>query len=231
MTDKHVAIVTGASRGMGAAIVSAYAEAGSSVVANSRSIAPSTNPAIVVAPGDVSDPATAGRVVDEAMRRFGRIDSLVNNAGVYISKPFGDYTQADYDLLLSTNIAGFFHFTQRVLRVMEQQRRGHILTITATIAEQTVEGVPTALSSLTKGGLDAATRSLAIEYAGRGIRVNAVSPGEIDTSANAHPSANAVPHIGRVEDVVSAVMYLERAPYVTGEILHVDGGRSAGCWS
>jgi NAD(P)-dependent dehydrogenase (short-subunit alcohol dehydrogenase family) len=207
------------------------------VVANARAIAPNTNPKVVTVPGDVGDPATAGRVVEEAVGRFGRLDSLVNVAGVYISKPFADYTQADYDALLSTNIAGFFHFTQRALRVMEQQGWGHVVTITATIAEQPVEGVPTVLSSLTKGGLNAATKALAIEYATRGIRVNAVSPGVIDTGAAPEPTPSApgarapVPRIGHVRDVVAAVLYLERAPFVTGEISHVDGGRSAGCWT
>jgi len=237
MTDEKVVIITGASRGIGAALVSAYAEAGYAVVANARAIGPSTNPKVVAVPGDVGDPATAGRVVDEAVRRFGRLDSLVNGAGIYISKPFADYTQADYDALLSTNVAGFFHLTQRALRVMEQQGWGHVVTITATIAEQPVEGVPTVLASLTKGGLNAATKALAIEYAARGIRVNAVSPGVIDTSTAPEPTPSApgapaaVPRIGRVRDVVAAVLYLEGAPFVTGEISHVDGGRSAGCWS
>jgi NAD(P)-dependent dehydrogenase (short-subunit alcohol dehydrogenase family) len=237
MSAEHVVIVTGASRGIGAAIVVAYADAGSMVVANSRSIEPSANPKIVAVPGDVSEAATADRVVDEAVRRFGRIDSLVNNAGVYISKPFGEYTRADYDLLLATNIAGFFHLTQRVLRVMERAGRGHIVNITATIADQPVQGVPTVLSSLTKGGLNAATKALAIEYAPSGIRVNAVSPGVIDTSMDPQPAARAaataepVARIGYVRDIASAVMYLERAPFVTGQIVHVDGGRSAGCWS
>jgi NAD(P)-dependent dehydrogenase (short-subunit alcohol dehydrogenase family) len=234
MTDDKVVIITGASRGIGAALVSAYAEAGYAVVANARAIAPGTNPKVVAVPGDVGDPATAGSVVDEAVRRFGRLDSLVNVAGIYISKPFSDCTQADYDALLSTNIAGFFHLTQRALRVMEPQGYGHVLTITATIAEQPVEGVPTVLSSLTKGGLNAATKALAIEYAARGIRVNAVSPGVIDTSTAAEPPSRApgaVPRIGLVGDVVAAVLYLEGAPFVTGEISHVDGGRSAGCWS
>lgn len=237
MTDNKVAIITGASRGIGAALVSAYTEAGYAVVANARAIGAGTNSKVVPVPGDVGDPATAGRVVDEAVRRFGRVDSLINDAGVYLSKPFMDYTQADYDALLSTNIAGFFHLTQRVLPVMELQGWGHILTITATIAEQPVEGVPTVLASLTKGGLNAATKALAIEYAARGIRVNAISPGVIDSSPapeatfSAPGAPAAVPRAGRVRDVVAAALYLEAAPFVTGEISHVDGGRSAGCWS
>ena len=234
MTDEKVVIITGASRGIGAALVSAYAEAGYAVVANARAIGPSTNPKVVAVPGDVGDPATAERVVDKAVRRFGRLDSLVNGAGIYISKPFTDYTQADYDALLATNIAGFFHLTQRALRVMVQQGWGHVLTITATLAEQPVEGVPTVLASLTKGGLNAATKALAIEYAARGIRVNAISPAEIDTRAGPGPLPSApagVPRIGHVRDVVAAALYLEGAAFVTGEISHVDGGQSAGCWS
>jgi NAD(P)-dependent dehydrogenase (short-subunit alcohol dehydrogenase family) len=237
MSNEKVVIITGASRGVGAALASAYAEAGYALVANARAIGPSTNPKVVAVPGDIGDPATAERVVDEAVRRFGRLDSLVNDAGIYISKPFTEYTQADYDALLSTNIAGFFHLTQRALRVMERQGYGHVLTITATIAEQPVEGVPTVLASLTKGGLNAATKALAVEYAARGIRVNAVSPGVIDTRAAPYPVAStsdapaAVPRIGRVRDVVAAALYLESASFVTGEILHVDGGRSAGCWT
>jgi NAD(P)-dependent dehydrogenase (short-subunit alcohol dehydrogenase family) len=237
MTDDKVVIITGASRGVGAALASAYAQAGYAVIANARAIASGTNPKVVAVPGDVGDPATSERVVDEAVGRFGRLDSLVNDAGIYISKPFTDYTQADYDALLSTNIAGFFHLAQRALRVMEQQGWGHVLTITATIAEQPVEGAPTALASLTKGGLNAATKALAIEYAARGIRFNAVSPGVIDTSTATGPMLGnpgapaAVARIGHVRDVVAAALYLENARFVTGEISHVDGGRSAGCWN
>ena len=170
--------------------------------------------------------------MSEGIDGFGRLDTLVNNAGAYISKPFTQYTLADFDLMLSTNLAGFFHITQRAARVMETQGWGHIVNITATVAEQPVKGVP--LASLTKGGLNSVTKALAIEYASRGIRVNAVSPAIIRT----HPEASyagleaQIPlgRIGEIQDVVSAVMYLENAPYVTGEISHVDGGQSAGHW-
>jgi NAD(P)-dependent dehydrogenase (short-subunit alcohol dehydrogenase family) len=172
--------------------------------------------------------------MSEGLDGFGRLDTLVNNAGAYISKPFTQYTLADCDLILSTNLVGFFHITQRALRLMETQGWGHIVNITATVAEQPVKGVPAVLASLTKGGLNSATKALAIEYASRGIRVNAVSPSIIRT----HPEASyagleaqtPLGRIGEVQDVVSAVMYLENAPYVTGEISHVDGGQSSGHW-
>ncbi|HLY02894.1 MAG TPA: SDR family oxidoreductase [Candidatus Cybelea sp.] len=229
-----VVIITGASHGIGEGLVAAYRAAGYGVVASALSIGPSTDPNIVNVAGDISDPATADLIMSEGVDRFGRLDSLVNNAGAYISKPFMQYTQADFDLMLSTNLAGFFHITQRALRVMQTQGWGHIVNITATVAEQPVKGVPAALASLAKGGLNSVTKALAIEYASCGIRVNAVSPTLIRT----HPEASyagletQIPlgRIGEIQDVVSAVMYLENAPYVTGEISHVDGGQSAGHW-
>ncbi len=172
--------------------------------------------------------------MSEGVDRFGRLDTLVNNVGAYISKPFTQYTMADYELMLSTNLGGFFHITQRALGRMERQGRGHVVNITATVAEQPVKGVPAALASLAKGGLNSVTKALAIEYASRGIRVNAVSPTLIKT----HPEVSyaglewQIPlgRIGEIHDVVAAVMYLENATYVTGEISHVDGGQSAGHW-
>jgi NAD(P)-dependent dehydrogenase (short-subunit alcohol dehydrogenase family) len=236
MTDNKVAIITGASQGIGAGLVSAYRDAGYNVIANSCSIDVSTNPNIVNVAGDIGDPKTADRIMNEGVERFGRLDTLVNNAGIYMTKPFTEYTQADYDSLISTNLTGFFYITQRALRVMERQARGHIVNITTTVAEQPANGVPAVLTSLTKGGLDAATKSLAIEYASRGIRVNAVSPGIIKTqtlSESTYATLAAMHPLGRmgdVGDVVSAVMYLEQASFVTGEISHVDGGQSAGHW-
>jgi NAD(P)-dependent dehydrogenase (short-subunit alcohol dehydrogenase family) len=234
MIDEKVVIITGASHGIGAGIVTAYRDAGYRVIASALSIGTSTDSNVLNVAGDISDPKTADLIMSEGVDRFGRLDALVNNAGVYISKPFTEYTSADYDLMLSTNLAGFFHITQRALRVMQAQGWGHIVNITATVAEQPVKGVPAALASLTKGGLNSVTKALAIEYASRGIRVNAVSPIIIRT----HPEASyagletQIPlgRIGEIHDVVSAVMYLENAPYVTGEISHVDGGQSAGHW-
>ena len=234
MIDEKVAVITGASHGIGEGLVAAYRDAGFKVVASALSIGHSTDPNVRNVAGDISNPKTADLIISEGVDGFGRLDTLVNNAGAYISKPFTQYTQADFDLMLSTNLAGFFHITQRALRVMEAQGWGHIVNITATVAEQPVKGVPAALASLTKGGLNSVTKALAIEYASCGIRVNAVSPTIIRT----HPEASyagleaQIPlgRIGEIQDVVSAVMYLENAPYVTGEISHVDGGQSAGHW-
>jgi NAD(P)-dependent dehydrogenase (short-subunit alcohol dehydrogenase family) len=232
--DEKVAIVTGASHGIGEGLVAAYRAVGFKVVANALSIGRSTDPNVRNVAGDISNPETAELIMSEGVDGFGRLDTLVNNAGAYISQPFTQYTLADFDVMLSTNLAGFFHITQRALRRMETQGWGHIVNITATVAEQPVAGVPAALASLAKGGLNSVTKALAIEYASRGIRVNAVSPTLIKT----HPDASyagleaQIPlgRIGSIQDVVAAVMYLENAPYVTGEISHVDGGQSAGHW-
>ncbi|HEY3676853.1 MAG TPA: SDR family oxidoreductase [Candidatus Tumulicola sp.] len=234
MTDKKVVVITGASHGIGAGLVDAYRSAGFRVVANALDIGPSTDPDVLNVAGDITDPATADRIMSEGVDKFGRVDTLINNAGAYISKPFTQYTQADCNVMLSTSLAGFFYITQRVLSRMEAQGSGHVVTITATAAEQPVKGVPAVLVSMVKGGLNSATKSLAIEYASRGIRVNAVSPIIIRT----HPEAAydglewQIPlgRIGEIGDVTAAVMYLENASYVTGEISHVDGGQSAGHW-
>ena len=232
--SRKVAIVTGASQGIGAGLVKAFRDRDYRVVANSRSIKPSSDPDIVTIAGDIADRAVAERIVQEALSRFGRIDTLVNNAGVFVAKPFTDYTAEEYASILSVNLNGFFHVTQLAVAAMEKQGSGHIVTITTTLAEQAIEGVPSVLASLTKGGLNAATKSLAIEYAKRGIRVNAVAPGVIKTPMHA-PATHAalaslhpVGRLGDIGDVTDAVLYLESAGFVTGEILHVDGGQSAG---
>jgi len=232
--SRKVAIVTGASQGIGAGLVKAFRDRDYRVVANSRSIKPSSDPDIITIAGDIGDRAVAERIVQEALSRFGRIDTLVNNAGVFVAKPFTDYTAEEYASILSVNLNGFFHVTQLAVAAMEKQGSGHIVTITTTLAEQAIEGVPSVLASLTKGGLNAATKSLAIEYAKRGIRVNAVAPGVIKTPMHA-PATHAalaslhpVGRLGDIGDVTDAVLYLESAGFVTGEILHVDGGQSAG---
>jgi len=232
--DRKVAIITGASQGIGAALVTAYLNRNYRVIATARSIKPSSNPDVLAIPGDIADRKTAERVVAEGVSRFGRIDSLVNNAGIFIAKPFTEYTQEDFAAVQGVNVAGFFNITQLALAEMEKQGSGHIVQITTSLVDHPMSGVPSVLASLTKGGLNAATKSLAIEYAKRGIRVNAVSPGIIKSSMHpvetheAYGALHPVGHMGEVSDIVEAVLYLETASFVTGEILHVDGGQSAG---
>ncbi|MCR8960580.1 SDR family oxidoreductase [Variovorax sp. S2] len=234
--DSKVVVITGASQGIGEALVKAYRKAGFRVVANSRSIGASTDPDILNIAGDIADPATADKIVSEGLKRFGRIDTLVNNAGIFSAKPFTEFTLADWSNNLSTNLSGFFHVTQRAVKQMESQGSGHIVQITTSLVDQPINGVPSVLASITKGGLNAATKSLAIEYAARGIRVNAVAPGIVKTPMNppemhaALDKLHPVGRMGEISDVVGAVLFLENAPFVTGEILHVDGGQSAGHW-
>lgn len=233
-SPRKVAIITGASQGIGAGLVKAFRDRDYRVIANSRSIKPSSDPDVVTVPGDIGDRAVAERIVKEAMQRFGRVDTLVNNAGNFIAKPFTAFTVDDYVKTLATNLDGFFHITQAAIAEMEKQGSGHVVNITTTLAEHAVDGVPSVLASLTKGGLNAATKSLAIEYAKRGIRINAVSPGIIKTpmhGAETHAALaglHPVNRMGEISDIVQAILYLESAGFVTGEILHVDGGQSAG---
>jgi NAD(P)-dependent dehydrogenase (short-subunit alcohol dehydrogenase family) len=222
-----VAIVTGASHGIGAGLVAGLRGAGYAVVATSRSIAASGDPDLLTVAGDIADPATAERVVGQALERFGRIDTLVNDAGVFIGKPFGDCTPEDFAKAVAVNLGGFFHLTQRVIAQMVAQGAGHVVTITASLVDHADSSSPSALAALTKGGLDAATRSLATEYGTRGVRVNAVAPGVIRTQSSSYDEL-ADRRIGAVGDVVGAVLYLDGAPFVTGETLHVDGGQAAG---
>jgi NAD(P)-dependent dehydrogenase (short-subunit alcohol dehydrogenase family) len=234
MTQKKVAIITGASQGMGAALVAAYRERGYRVVATARSVSDGGDPDILAVPGDIGDRRTAEKVVAQAVAKFGRVDTLVNNAGIFIAKPFTAYTEADFNAVLAVNTAGFFHMTQLAMAEMEKRNSGHVVQITTTLAEKASSQVSAVLAALTKGGLNAVTRALAIEYAKRGIRVNAVSPGIIRTPmhpAETHAALDAmhpIGHMGEITDIVQAVLYLESAPFVTGEILHVDGGQSAG---
>lgn len=232
--EQKVAIITGASQGIGEGLVKAYRDRNYRVVANSRSIKPSTDPDVVTVAGDIADPKTAERIVSAALEHFGRVDTLVNNAGIFIAKPFTDYTDKDFASVLAVNVGSFFQVTRRAAAEMLKQGSGHIVQITTSLVDHANSSVPSVLASLTKGGLNAATKSLAIEYASKGIRVNAVSPGVIKTPmhapetheflANLHP----VRRMGETKDIVDAVLYLENAPFITGEILHVDGGQSAG---
>jgi NAD(P)-dependent dehydrogenase (short-subunit alcohol dehydrogenase family) len=232
--EQKVVIVTGASQGIGAGLVKSFREQNYRVVANSRSISPSDDPGILTVAGDISEPETARRVAEQALSRFGRIDSLVNNAGIFIGKRFTDYTDADFKNMLAVNLAGFFHITQASIPVMERQGAGHVVNITTSLVDHPISGSPSALASLTKGGLNAVTKALAIEYASRGVRVNAVALGVIKTPMHSPKSYEALAkfhpmgRMGEIQDVVDAVLFLELAGFVTGEILHVDGGRSAG---
>ena len=235
-TERKVALITGASQGIGAGLVEGFRERGYRVVANSRSIKPSDSADLATVAGDITDPVVAKRVVDTAVERFGRIDTLVNNAGIFVSKPFIEYTPEDFAAAMSVNVAGFFYVSQQAAARMLSQKSDHIVNITTSMVDQPIAGVPAALASLTKGGLDAVTRGLAIEYADKGIRVNAVAPGIIKTPmhpkethdflAKLHP----MQRMGEVHEIVDAVLYLDNAAFVTGEVLHVDGGQHAGRW-
>jgi NAD(P)-dependent dehydrogenase (short-subunit alcohol dehydrogenase family) len=233
-SSQKVVVITGASQGIGAGLVDAFRARDYRVIATSRSIQPSQDPDVLAVAGDIGSAETAKRVVAQGLERFGRIDTLVNNAGIFIAKPFTKYTESDFLSKISTNVAGFFHVTQAAVAVMERNGAGHVVSITTTLVEHANVNVPSVLASLTKGGVSAATRSLAIEYAARGIRFNAVSPGIIKTSMHppqTHAGLDALHpmgHMGEIRDITDAVMYLESAPFVTGEILHVDGGQSAG---
>ena len=232
--NHRVAVITGASRGIGAGLLDAYRRQGWSVVANSLTIKPSEDRDVLTVEGDIAEPEVAERIVAEALNRFGRIDTLINNAGVFIAKPFTDYTADDYALVVGVNLTGFFLLTQRAITEMLRRGGGHVVNVTSTTAEYADSRAPALLASLTKGGLNSATKSLAIEYASRGIRVNAVSLGVIQTPmhagqaydelASAHPLGRA----GQVSDVVDGILFLESASFITGEILHIDGGQSAG---
>ncbi|MGP6459575.1 SDR family NAD(P)-dependent oxidoreductase [Pseudomonas parakoreensis] len=233
--SKKVVVVTGASQGLGAGIVEGFRKLGYQVVATSRSIQPSSDPDILTVAGDIADPATSEKIIREGIARFGRIDTLVNNAGIFLAKPFTAYTREEYVNTVATNMGSFFHMSQQAIAQMEKQGEGgHVVSITTSLVDHAIEGVPSVLASLTKGGMNAATKSLAIEYAKRGIRVNAVSPGIIKTPMHGEESHAAlgrlhpVGHMGDVQDIVAAVLYLDSAHFVTGEILHVDGGQSAG---
>jgi len=233
--DRKVVIVTGASQGIGAGIVEGYREKDWAVVATARTIRATEDPVILAVAGDISDPDAADQIVSGALETFGRIDTLVNNAGVYVSKPFIDYTATEYAAVVGVNLTGFFRLTQLAITHMLERGAGHVVNITTTLVDVADSSAPSALTALTKGGVAAATRSLAIEYASRGIRVNAVSPGIIQTPV--HPPESyaglgerLVPlgHVGQVGDVVNAILFLESSPFVTGEIVHVDGGQIAG---
>ncbi|MDH6547381.1 SDR family oxidoreductase [Streptomyces sp. SAI-041] len=232
--NQKVAIVTGASQGISAALVEGYRKLGYAVVATSRTVAPVDDADVLTVQGDIADPETAERVVAAAVERFGRIDTVVNNAGVFVAKPFTEYTAEDYATVTGINLAGVFHLTRRAVPHLLARGGGHIVNVTTSLVDNADSRVPSVLASLTKGGVQSATKSLAVEYATRGIRVNAVSPGTIKTPMHAEETheflaaLHPVGRMGEMSDIVDAVLFLETAPFVTGEILHVDGGMSAG---
>jgi NAD(P)-dependent dehydrogenase (short-subunit alcohol dehydrogenase family) len=233
-TEQKVAVITGASQGIGADLVKAFRDRGYRVVATARSVRQYSDADILAVSGDITDRRTAERAISEGVARFGRIDTLINNAGIFIAKPFTSYTEDDYAAILSVNVTGWFHITQFAIAEMEKRGSGHVVQITTSLVDHANSHVPSGLASLTKGSLNAATKSLAIEYAKRGIRVNAVSPGIVKTpmhAAETYAQLGAMHPIGRmgeISDIVEAILYLESAGFVTGEILHVDGGQSAG---
>jgi NAD(P)-dependent dehydrogenase (short-subunit alcohol dehydrogenase family) len=232
--SQKVAIITGASGGIGGGLTAAFRGAGYRVVATDLSIPEREGSDLIAVQGDITQVDTAERVVQLAIARFGRVDSLVNNAGIFIGKAFTEYTLEDYSAMIAVNLSGFFHITQRAVSQMVAQGSGHLVNISTSLVERADSSRPSALAALTKGGLVAVTRSLAIEYASRGVRANAVSLGVIKTPmhdaasyegmAKLHPLGR----LGEVDDVVQGILYLEQAPFVTGEILHIDGGQSAG---
>jgi NAD(P)-dependent dehydrogenase (short-subunit alcohol dehydrogenase family) len=239
-THKQTALITGASSGIGLGLTKGFLAAGFNVVANSRrltaagTLTPSHD--LFLLDGDVGEPSTARKLITSAEQRFGRIDVLINNAGIFVPKPFDEYTLEDFQRVVSTNLAGFFYVSQEAARHMKKHGGGQIITITTTLAQQPVAGVNAALTSLTKGGLNSATRGLAIEYAAQGIRVNAIAPGIVDTPMHKpenHESLKGlhpIRRLGTVEEIVEAALFLVRAPFITGEVLHVDGGAHAGRW-
>ena len=235
MNAQHVVVITGASQGIGAGLVAGYRRLGYAVVANSRTIAPSEDPMVLAVPGDIAQPGVGRRIVDAAVERFGRIQTVVNNAGIFIAKPFTEYTDDDYHAITGVNLRGFFEVSRAAVSAMlARGEGGHLVNVSTSLVDNANSAVPSALASLTKGGLNAVTKELAIEYAKHGIRCNAVALGDIRTPmhdaatyealAKMHPLGR----IGGIDDVVDAVLYLENAHFVTGEILHVDGGQSAG---
>jgi NAD(P)-dependent dehydrogenase (short-subunit alcohol dehydrogenase family) len=240
-SQPRTAIVTGASQGIGAGIVKGFVERGFNVVANSQRVTQSTEVAasdrVALVEGDIGDPATAARIVETALARFKSIDVLVNNAGIFFTKPFTEYTAEDFKSLVSTNLGGFLYVTQlSVKQMLTQKTGGSIVTITAALARNPIRGVPAAVPMITKGGLETITQHLAMEYAKDGIRVNAVAPGAVYTPLHKNTPKEVMESLspmGRpstVKDITDAVMYLIDAATVTGHILYVDGGAHFGQW-
>ena len=238
MSGKKTAIVTGAQQGIGAGLVEGFLKAGHNVVATSLQVSHSltASASLVLVDGDIRKQETAAKAVEAAIQHFGTIDVLVNNAGIFRVKPFTDFTTEDFEALASTNLLGFLYITQLTVKQMLKQKSGNVVSITAALADNPIAGVNASVSMITKGGLNAVTRSLAIEYAKEGIRFNAVAPGVVDTGLHKNDPQDALRalqpmgQIGSVKDIVDAVLYLAEAVQVTGEVLHVDGGAHVGRW-
>jgi NAD(P)-dependent dehydrogenase (short-subunit alcohol dehydrogenase family) len=241
MPTPKTVIVTGASQGIGAGIVTAFAERGYNVVATSRQVTSSdafrASDQIAVVDGDIGDPETARRVAETAISRFGSIDALVNNAGIFYTKPFIDYTMDDFRKLSSTNLEGFIHLTQRAVKQMlAQNSGGSIVSITTPLIDHPIAGLSASVPMMTKGGIDAISKNIAMEYASDGIRVNTVAPGVVDTPLHKdNPkdflrTLSPMASISTVKEIVDAIVFLTEAPHITGEVLHVDGGAHLGKW-
>jgi NAD(P)-dependent dehydrogenase (short-subunit alcohol dehydrogenase family) len=241
MSTLKTIVITGASQGIGAGLVNTFARRGYNVVATSRSVSRSSEiPAsdkVVRVDGDIADPATARKVVETALSRFGRIDALVNNAGIFFAKPFVDYTLDDYRKLAATNVEGFLHLTQLVVRQMVAQKSdGSIVSITTPLISHPIAGMPVSVAMITKGGIEAASKNIAMEYARDGIRVNTVAPGVVDTPLHKDnpkdflKTLSPMNSISSAQEIVDAVVFLTEAPHITGEVLHVDGGAHLGKW-
>jgi NAD(P)-dependent dehydrogenase (short-subunit alcohol dehydrogenase family) len=235
MPAKKTAIITGASGGIGASLVEGFLGEGYNVVATSRDVNQklTTSGSLILLHGDIGNQQTAADAVEAAIKNFGTIDVLVNNAGIFLKKPFTDFTIGDFDALVSTNLLGFFYFTQRAVKEMLKQKSGCVVSISAALADRPIAGVNGSVSMITKGGLNSATQNLAIEYAINGIRFNAVAPGEVDTPMHSNdPNDSMLPTTKKAtaKDIVEAVLYLAQAGHVSGEILHVDGAAPARRW-
>ena len=238
MSNKKTAIVTGAAQGIGAGLVAAFLKEGCNVVATSLHVSQSltASPSVVLIDGDIGKQETAAKAVEAAIQHFGTIDVLVNNAGIFYTKPFTDFTTEDFNALVSTNLLGFLYITQLTVKQMLKQKSGSVLSISASLVDQPIAGVNGSVSMITKGGLNSVIRSLAIEYAKEGIRFNAVAPGVVDTPMHKDDPKDLLKtlqpmgKLATVKDIVDAVLYLAKAGQVTGEILHVDGGAHAGRW-
>jgi len=238
--SKQTALITGASSGIGLGLTKAFLAEGFNVVANARhvtsagTLTPSDD--LLLVDGDVGDPSTAHNLLSRAEQRFGGVDVLINNAGIFVAKPFVEYTSEDFQRVVATNLAGSFYVSQEAVRHMRRNGGGQIINISTTLAQQPIAGVTAALTSLTKGGLDSVTRGLAIEYAAEGIRVNAIAPGIVDTPMHQpenHESLrhlHPIPRLAKVQEIVDAALFLVRASFITGEVLYVDGGAHAGKW-